>query len=195
MRASDFILQTRADLQEKSQHWKNEELLVKLQRVYISLQFDLPCFVSKTEIDIKKGITEYYLEHIALKNISFKIDGNALSYADIEHFYTSTHKSLYVFSDKKVLINKIPLKDMESTLIYKYQKELSNINCEIEIPTNWHRALRLLFLSDIYEKPKSNSKDRNLSAYYLKLYDKELYKLKTEQKIRPKNITSNYQGI
>jgi len=195
MVASDFILKTRADLQEKSEHWKSEELLGKLQRCYISLQFDLPFFITSVELAIKKDKSEYYLDNVGLKDISLKIDNVEFKYTELEHFYSRPTEPLYAFNENRVLINQTPTADAIGTLIYKYQKEIATANCEIEIPLNWHRALRYLFLSDIHEKPTRNTKERDLSVHYLKLYKQEIRELKINKKARPKNITSKYQRI
>ncbi|MBE0498571.1 MAG: hypothetical protein IBX43_04940 [Campylobacterales bacterium] len=197
MKAVDFILQTRADLQEKSEHWRDEELLIKLQRCYVSLQFDLPFFITSKLLEIEKGITEYYLDMLPLKNISFKMknDASPFTFASIENFYAMPKDRTYTFSGEKIIINTTLPVEGFATLVCRYQKEISTTNCEIELPANYHKALRLLFLSEIHEKPTRNTKERVLSTHYIKLYDKEIYKLKTEQKTRPKNVTSNYQRI
>jgi hypothetical protein len=195
MKVSDFILQTRSDLQEKTEHWKEEELLIKLQRAYVSLQFDLPFFITSKTIAIKKGIDAYYLDLTPLKNVSLRVENIIYNFADIENFYSNSKNHTYTFSEERVLLNPIPLKDCSATLVLKYQKELGNLNCDIEIPTVYYKALRLLFLSEIHEKPTRNTKERVLSVHYIKLYEQEIHKLKTEQKTRARNLTSNYQRI
>ncbi len=195
MKAGDFILLVREDLQEKSQHWTPESLLAKLKASYVALQFDLPYFVSRIEIDIKEGKQEYYLDYVALKNISLKVDGVALKYASPEYFYATSNKSLYTFEQNKLIINMVPIKDSVASLVCKFEKNIVNENCEIEIPHNWLKALRLHFLSEIHEKPTRNTKERVLSVHYIKLYEREIYKLKSEQKTRPTGITSKFQRI
>ncbi|MCX6075998.1 MAG: hypothetical protein NTW78_03835 [Campylobacterales bacterium] len=195
MKTSDFILQTRSDLQEKSEHWKDEELLIKLQRAYIALQFDLPYFITSRVIAIKEGIDAYYLDLTPLKNMALRVENIHYNFVDIENFYSNVKNKTYTFSEDKLLIHPLPTKDCSATLVLKYQKELANSNCDIEIPTVYFKALRLLFLSEIHEKPTRNTKERVLSVHYIKLYDAEKNKLKTEQKMRAKNITSNYQRI
>jgi len=195
MKASDFILQTRADLQEKSEHWSDEELLIKLQRAYVALQFDLPFFITNKTIAIQEGIDAYYLDVIPLKNVSFRVEYTLYSFTDMENFYAKPALYTYSFNENRLFVNPIPLKDYTAVLILKYQKELPNANCNIEIPTIYFKALRLLFMSEIHEKPTRNTKERVLSVHYIKLYEQEIRKLKTEQKMRSRNLTSNYQRI
>jgi len=195
MRARDFILQTRTDLQEKSEHWRDEELLLKLQRAYISLQFDLPCFVARETLAITEGTTSYYLNFPPLKNISMVVDGVSLAFTTLENFYAQPCEKSYTFENQSLLLGFVPLVDTDGVVVYKHAKELANENCEVEIPITHHKALRLLFLSEIHEKPTRNSKERVLSLHYLKLYEQEMMRLKVLQPIRAKNITSNYQRI
>ena len=70
MIVSDFILQVKDDLQEKSTHWTVESLFLKLQDAYVDLQFDLPYFMAMENIAIEQGKSEYYLNNIFLKDIS-----------------------------------------------------------------------------------------------------------------------------
>ncbi|MDT8337571.1 MAG: hypothetical protein RQ763_00085 [Sulfurimonas sp.] len=195
MKASDFILQTRSDLQEKSEHWKDEELLLKLQRAYVSLQFDLPCFIAKQSIAIVDGKQEYYLDYTPIKNVALSIDNRSLDFATLEFFYVRANENSYTFDKNIMLLGFMPTNAMSATIVYKYAKELATENCEIEVPNTQYKALRLLFLSEIHEKPTRNSKERVLSLHYLRLYEQEMMKLKVLQPIRAKNITSNYQRI
>lgn len=195
MKANDFILQTRADLQEKSQHWKNEELFVKLQRCYIALQFDLPFFITRESVAIKKDKSEYHLLNTPLKNVGLKINSIPYDYIDIENFYTSTKEIQYSFDGNKLLISSVPTADSTAEVAYRYQKALENGNCEIETPSIYNKALRFLFLSDIHEKPTRNTKERDLSVHYLKLYKQEVKEQVINKKSRPKNITSKYQIV
>ncbi len=196
MLASDFILQTKSDLQEKSEHWTVEDLFIKLQRSYISLQSDLPYFMGMETVSIEKGKIEYRLENIFLKDVSFVIDGIKYEYDDIENVFISTlSQNLYSYHDGKIILNKLPQKDSLSKIVYKYEKKLKNKNCFLEIPTNWHKALRLLFMSEIHEKPTRNTKERVLSEHYIKKYDKEVIKIKQLRKTVAKNVTSQYQRV
>ena len=196
MKAIDFILQTRVDLQEKSEHWKDKELFVKLQRAFVALQFDLPYFIHREILDIQEGKYEYYLTQKPLKNITFRIGNTKLSYCDTEYFYADDRLNSYTFLEDSVVIYDVSeVLPSQGMIAYKYEKELANEQCEIEIPTVHHEALRLLFLSKIHEKPTLNTKQRNLSLHYLQLYNNEVRKLRHEQKARPKNITSKFQRI
>lgn len=196
MLAKDFITQTRIELDEKaSEHWSNEELFIKLQRSYVSLQYDIPFFLSTETVDIKKGITEYYLTYTALKNVGMSIDGTPYTYSDIENFYLSDTPRRYTFDENRMLLYPAPLEDASAVVVYRHEKRLENENCHIELPAYQHKALRLLFMSEIHEKPTRNTKERNLSLHYLKLYEAEKVKLKVEKKMRPRNITTNYQRI
>lgn len=196
MIAADFITQVRPDLQEKSEHWSNEELLIKLQRSYTGIQSDLPFFITKETLAIEKGISEYYLQYVPLKNVSFKMgDTRKLDYVDSENFYISDKQNIYTFDHDKVLLKFTPSNSTSSDIVYKYAKHLTNMNCHIEIPVAHHEALRLLFMSKIHEKPTRNTKERNLSTHYLNLYNGEIQKIKLGQKMRPKNNQTTYQGV
>ena len=192
----DFILQVKSDLQEKSEHWTVDDLLIKLQRAYISLQSDLPYFMGIEMIPIEKGKVEYRLDKIFLKHVSFVIDGAAYDYDDIENIYTSTiSQNIYSYHNGNIFLNKLPQKDLSAKIAYKYEKKLKNANCYIEIPSNWHEALRLLFMSKIQEKPTRNTKERNLSKHYLDLYRAEINDLRKTKKAITKNVTSKYQRV
>jgi len=195
MIVSDFILQTRAELQEKAEFWKNAELLIKLRRAYISLQFDLPYFMTSEKVIIKEGKDRCYLEQKAIKDISLEIGGDAFEYSDDENLYKYPDKKLYCFENRELLFANTATRELKGTIRYKYEKEIKSFGCEIEIPLSWYKALRLLFMSEIHEKPTRNSKERNLSEYYLKKYENEVFKLKHGKKARPKNITVNYQKV
>jgi len=195
MRVHDFIIQTRVELQEKSQHWSDEELFIKLQRSYTALQFALPFFIKKETFVIPKGTSEQYLWAQPTQNIGFSIDGIAYAYKDIGHFYVDEQQFSYTFDKDKVLFIPSTPKDVNAIAVYRYQEKIETLNCEVSIPQSWYKALRLLFMSEIHEKPTRNTKERNLSTHYLKLYELELQNLKQNQQVRPLNVTSNYQRI
>jgi len=195
MRAHDFIIQTRVELQEKSQHWSDEELFVKLQRSYIALQFALPFFIKKETFVIPKGTSEYYLANAPTQNIGLSIDGISYAYTDIGHFYVESKNFTYTFDNDRLLFYPALQRDTNAVVVYRYNEEIKTLHCEVAIPNSWYKALRLLFMSEIHEKPTRNTKERNLSTHYLKLYEYELDNLKRNQQLRPINITSNYQRI
>jgi hypothetical protein len=195
MRASDFIIQTRDELQEKSEHWSNESLLVKLQRAYTKLQHDLPYFVAREALAIEEGRDRYRLKNVPLKNVVLKVEGVKVPYSDHDYFYANTPSLSYTFDGKEALLGFTPTADGEGEIVYKYIKRIETPNCVIELPETYHDALRMLFKSMAYEKPKSNSKERNLSAYYMKLYDREIVHLKLNKPARPKNLGTTYKRI
>jgi hypothetical protein len=196
MKASDFILQTRVELNEKGgKFWSDEEMLIKLQRSYVSLQFDLPFFITKESLAIQSGMTEYYLKYTPLKNINCTVDGVIIDYRDAESFYSGDKSVCYTFNGDQLLLGFVPIKEKTVEIVYRYGKHLENGNCEIETPSIFIKALRFLFMSEIYEKPTGNTKDRSLSFDYLKLYEGELRKLRVNNKMRPRNIKSQYQRI
>jgi len=194
MKAIDFIIQARADLQEKTEQWNELELLVKLQRSYISLQVDLPYFITKESLDIEEGKEEYYLNFRPVKNISFFVGSIKFTYVGYENFYVSQPKDSYLFNED-VMQMSIPSKNDKAEIVYKYQKELKTLNCEIELPTSYYKALRYLLMSEVHEKPTRNTKDRNLNTYYLKLYDKEVFKLKAKNHLKVISVKSKYQRV
>lgn len=195
MIVSDFILQTRAELQEKKEFWHDAELLLKLRRAYISLQFDLPYFMMSEEVVIKEGKDRCYLSGKPLKDISFVLDGRAFSYIDEDNLYKYPDKDIYSFRENELIFARVFKTQSTGIIRYKHEKQIKSDKCEIEIPLNWHKALRLLFMAEIQEKPTRNSKERNLSDYYLQKYKEEILKLKHNKTVRAKNIVSDYQRI
>jgi len=194
MKAIDFINQARADLQEKSEQWNDLEMLVKLQRSYVSLQVDLPCFITKQTLEITEGKDEYYLDFIAVKNVSLFVENAKFKYVGEEYFYSNRLTNSYMFTQDIVKLS-MPKKSASAEIVYKYQKELHTLNCEIELPVEYHKALRYLLMSEVHEKPTRNTKDRNLNTHYLKLYDKELFKIKSKNSLRVTSTTSKYQKV
>lgn len=196
MKAIDFITTVRPDLQEKSEHWKNEELFIKLQESFLEIQSHLPFFIIKESLAIESGRAEYYLTYTPLKNVSFKLGGTRkLDYVDSENFYISDKQDIYTFEHDKVLLNFTPTGNTTADIAYKYAKQLINTNCYIDIPIEHHVALRLLFMSKIHEKPTRNTKERNLSTHYLKLYNVKKDELKIGKNMRSKNNQTTYQGV
>ena len=147
-------------------------------------------------LDIKKGIKEYNLDDVVLKDVSFSINLQPYDFVEFEQFFIRADEKQYSFNDKVLMINQIPTEDTTASIAYRYLKEIQNINCHIELPLIYHEALRYLFMSKIHEKPTRNTKDRNLNKHYLALYQQELRELQTQKKkIRRKKITSNYQRV
>jgi len=194
MKAIDFITQARADLQEKTEQWKDLELFVKLQRSYISLQVDLPFFITKQTLAITEGKDEYYFDFRPVKPISLFVDKKKFKYVGYEQFYTTEPLNSYVFNED-VMHMSMPTKSASAILVYKYQKELKTLNCEIELPVEYYKALRYLLMSEIHEKPTRNTKDRNLNTHYSKLYDKELFKIDSKNSLKVRSVKSKYQRV
>ncbi len=195
MLVSDFILQTRAELQEKREFWKDPELLIKLQRAYVSLQFDMPYFMTSENIVIQEGKDMCYLKHKPLRGVLLRIQSQNYDFVDDENLYLETTKKVYSFVNTELLLPSVVRKKTKGFIRYKYEKTLKTDKCEIEIPLNWYKALRLLFMSEIHEKPTRNTKERNLSDYYLKRYSQEITRLRHHKTARAKNITANFQRI
>lgn len=197
MTAADFILQTRVELQEKAEHWKDKELFLKLQRSYVSLQFDLPYFIYSEILDIQEGKNKYNLTFKPAANLSFVIGDTPLNYVSNEYFFSTPSLSdSYTFMGDVVVLSRLTHPGIiTGAIAYKYEKNLENEQCEIEMPAQYHKALRFMLLSEIHEKPTLNTKQRNLSQYYMGLYEQEVRKLRHFQKTRPKNVTSKFQRI
>lgn len=195
MVVSDFILQTRDDLQEKKEQWSDESLLLKLKRAYVDMQFDLPFFIATQKLDIKKEQTEYYIENTFLKDISMQIEGRRYRYTDMENLYTSENPHTYSYHAGALHLAKEPVIDGEGKVAYKYEKNIKTDKCHIEIPANYMKALEYIFKAYIYEKPKGNSKERNLNKHYLALYQGKIKELSNRQKARAKNVQYQYQLI
>lgn len=194
MKALDFIIQAKADLQAKTEQWNDLELLVKLQRSYTSLQVDLPYFITKQTLEIIEGKDEYYLDYRPIKPISLFVENRKFTYVGYENFFTTEPIQSYVFNED-VMQMSTPACDASAEIIYKYQKELKTLNCEIELPFLYHKALRYLLMSEVHEKPTRNTKDRNLNTHYLKLYDKELFKIHSKNSLRVTSVKSKYQRV
>lgn len=194
MVARDFIEEVRVGLQEKSTHWKDRELFLKLGRAYNLLQFDLPYFTCKESIEVKQDDEEIYLTHEALKNISLHVNGVKYRYANIEHLYHHG-KHRYSFLGDKVLFTQPFLSDGKADVHYMYGRRLKTLGCVLMLPPYYMEALRLLFLSFIYEKPTINTKQRNLSAYYKKEYVMAINGIPKTIRTSPKNVKSIYQKV
>lgn len=197
MRARDFIIQTRDELQEKGEvkHWNDESMLVKLQRAYTKLQYDLPYFIHSETLSIEEGKQAYRLKYKPLKNVGLKVDGIEVPYSDQDYFYANRPSKSHTFVEKEALLGFVPTKACSAEIVYKFTKRIETPNCVIELPEERHEALRAIFKSMVFEKPKLNSKERNLSAYYLKLYDRELAQLKMNKPTRPKNVGTRYKIV
>lgn len=196
MKAVDFITQTRVELDEKgSKFWSDEELFIKLQRSYIALQKDLPFFMHKEVLNIKKGEDSSHLMYEPLKNVRLVIEDKDVAFVDYDNIYLQRQTRAYTFYNKELLLNFTLEQDIPAAIVYKHAKNLDNINCYIEIPSIHYEALRLLLFSKIHEKPTRNTKDRNLSTHYLKLYERELREVSINKKTRPTGLGSKYQII
>jgi len=195
IRVSDFILQVRSDLQEKSEHWSDEDLLIKLKRSYVAFQEDLPFFITDVTLGIQKGKREYFLSFLPLKDVLLDIDGIIYEYVGDEFLYVNGSNRSYSFINDVLVLKDEPTTDTQARLVYKSKREIETEKCFIEQPTKFHKALRYLFLMEIHDKPTRNTKERNLSAYYEKKYLSELYKLKIQNRVRRRNITSKYQRV
>ncbi len=196
MIVSDFILKVKDDLQEKSEQWSVESLLLKLQEAYIDMQFDLPYFIARETLAIQEGKSEYDISRNFLRGVAFSLDGYSYKYTDMENIYLKDPtQKFYSYHSKRIILNQTPRKDTVANIVYKYEKELTDQNCYIEFPTNWHKTLRFLFMSKIHEKPTRNTKERDLSVHYLKLYERSVSQLKKDQKAREVGVTSSFQLI
>ena len=199
MIARDFILEASLELQEKSKDikfWKDEELFIKLARAYRKIQKDLPCFVSNEKLDLKEGIDLYNLKNKSIKAISLYINGIKYTEQIKEYIYTNTNdEKIFNISDKELLISPTPLvSNFKIKATYYYQKDLENENDYITTPIEYEEALRLLFLSYVFEKPPRDMRERDLSIHYLKRYELEKAELK-KYKRNTKSVNITYQRI
>ncbi len=195
MVANDLIDEIILTLQQKSNHWQKREIFIHLSRAYNLLQFDLPFFAYKEEIELQKDEDSFYLLFEPLANISLSINGNKYRYSEIANLYK--HRGLaYCFEGERVLLNCKTKDDKAKALIlYKYGKRLKNVNCGLDLPPQYIEALRLLTLSFIYEKPILNTKERNLSAYYKNQYTLAVKTVALNINTSAKQIKSIYQRI
>lgn len=197
MTAQDFISILSLDLQEtnaKEKFWDNPQLFVKLQRAYKKVQDDLPYFVSKEKLLIEEGNTKAYLKHEAIEDVSFKIDSMPYKYCENDNLYSYEDSYYYTMDRKELTLARVPEKEMQGVIAYKYAKQLETLTDEIALPSKYEEALRLLTLSYVFEKSKGNSKERDLSVHYLKRYDRETMIIRRKRK-RAKNVRSIYQKV
>lgn len=197
MTAGDFILESSYELQEKNKDkkfWDNPELFIKLQRAYRKIQQDLPCFIANENIAIKEGTTLYHIKHIALKEISLFINGKKYIKQEKEYIFKDLKdEKLYNLENKEIVIYPTPKNDNNATVSYYYQKELINENDYITTPIEYEEALRLLFLSYVFEKSPKDMTQRDLSIHYLKRYQVTIETIK--RKKTKKSVSNSYQRI
>lgn len=197
MTAKDFILESSYELQEKSKDkkfWEDTELFIKLQRAYRKIQQDLPCFIANADVAIKEGINSYNLKFIAIKGISFFINGKKYSEQEKEYIFKNLNdEKLFNLSHKELSIYPTPVNDNNGIISYFYQKEIENENDYITTPIEYEEALRLLYLAYVFEKAPKDMTQRDLSIHYLKRYQATLETLK--RKKTKKSATNSYQRI
>jgi len=199
MLAKDFILESSLELQERTQSnkkfWNDEELFLKLNKAYKEIQKDLPCFICNEILDIKKGNTLYHLKHKALKPISLFINNIKYESVVLEYIFDEGFsENLYNISLKDLHLNKTPTYNTKAQVSYYYYKELENENDYLTLPIEYMEALRLLFLSFVFEKAPRDSKQRDLNIHYIKLYEQKKQEIKRYRKNK-KSINTNYQRI
>lgn len=197
MIAKDFILESSFELQEKSKDkkfWEDTELFIKLQRAYRNIQKDLPCFIESENISIKEGTIVYPLKFIAIKGISFFVNGKKYLEQEKEYIFKNLgDERLYNLSHKELSIYPTPVSDNNGIASYYYQKELENENDYITTPIEYEEALRLLYLAYVFEKAPKDMTQRDLSIHYLKRYQTTLDTLK--RKKTKKSVSNSYQRI
>ena len=197
MTAKDFILESSHELQEKSKDkkfWEDTELFIKLQRAYRTIQQDLPCFIANADVAIKEGISLYHIKYIAIKGISFFINGKKYFEQEKEDIFKKHgDEKLYNLEHKELVIYPTPQSDNEGIVSYYYQKELENENDYITTPIEYEEALRLLYLAYVFEKAPKDMTQRDLSIHYLKRY--QTAKEDIKRKKTKKSATNSYQRI
>lgn len=197
MIAKDFILETSYELQEKSKDkkfWEEPELFIKLQRAYRKIQQDLPCFIANEDVAIKEGTNFYFLKFIAIKGVSFFINGKKYLEQEKEYIFKNLgDEKLYNISHRELRIYPTPISDNNGIISYYYQKELENDNDYITTPIDYEEALRLLYLAYVFEKAPKDMTQRDLSIHYLKRYKTEMESIK-KKKIK-KSTSYSYQRI
>jgi len=197
MLAKDFILESSLELQERTTNnkkfWNDKELFLKLNRAYKELQKDLPCFISNENLELKKGINLYHLKYKALKGISLEVDNIKYKLENLKYVY-NTRENIYSISNKELYIGKIPSHKAKANIVYYYFKSLTNENDYLTLPLEYMEALRLLFLSFVFEKATRDSNKRDLNIHYIKLYEQKKEEIKRYRK-DIKSINTNYQRI
>ncbi len=197
MTAKDFILSSSYELQEKSKDkkfWEDTELFIKLQRAYKTLQNDLPCFIANENIEIKEGISLYNLKHISIKGVSFFVNNKKYIEQEKEYIFQNLNdEKIYNLSHKELTVYPLPKANNNGIIAYYYIKELTNENDFITTPIEYEEALRLIYLSYVFEKAPKNSNERDLAIHYLKRYTLQVDDLK--KKKSKKSSSSSYQRI
>jgi len=197
MLAKDFILESSLELQERATNNKKfyspEELFLKLNKAYKEIQKDLPCFICNETIDIKQGINLYHLKHKALKGISLFVNNIKYKLENVKYTY-NTRENIYSIVNKELYISKVPSSKAKANITYYYYKGLTNENDYLTLSLEYLEALRLLFLSFVFEKATRDSKERDLCVHYLKRYEQKKQEIKRYRK-DIKSINTNYQRI
>lgn len=198
MIAKDFILEASYELQEKvdiNKFWSDRELFIKLNRAYKNIQKDLPCFVSNETLALKEGINLYHIKHNAIKGISLFINEDRYTEQIKEYIYTNEDSSkIFNIENREVLISPTPKELLNADVTYYYQKELENENDYITTPIEYEEALRLLFLSFVFEKAPKDFKSRDLAIHYLKRYEIKIDLIKAYKR-NTKSVKLKYQRI
>ena len=197
MIAKDFILESSYELQEKSKDkkfWEEPELFIKLQRAYRKIQQDLPCFIANADVAIKEGISLYHIKYIAIKGISFFVNGKKYFEQEKEYIFKNLgDEKLYNLEHKELVIYPTPKSDNDGIVSYYYQKELENEYDYITTPIEYEEALRLLYLAYVFEKAPKDMTQRDLSIHYLKRYQTAMESIK--RKKTKKSASNSYQRI
>lgn len=191
MTGEEFIDAKRAELGEKSEHWGGEELFSKLQSAYIEMQVDVPFAVATESIAITKGTRNYTITHTPIKHISFKIGDVDVPCVSVEMLYTCNFNA-YAFDGDGFILSFDT--DIDGVLVYRYSKKIIDKNDPIDLPITHINALTMLWKSKVYEKPKLNSKERDMSIHYMKLYDAAARKIRFSNN-KPTVAYSTYKRI
>lgn len=191
MTPEEFINAKRVELGEKSEHWSGEELFSKLQSAYVEMQLDVPFAVASETIAMTKGTRTYPLLYEPIKNISMKINDTPVMCVSIDTLYGCNFDA-YAFNGKLMEVSFDS--DNDAVLVYRYSKEILTLNDVIDIPVTHMNALVMLWKSKVYEKPKLNTKERDMSIHYMKLYESAVQKIRFSSN-KPTAAYSTYKRI
>ncbi len=200
--AQDFIDEQRLLIdnesmaQSKQSRYTEPELLAYLQSAYRIIQEDKPFFRKSIDIVAISEQKEYMIPYEILDGISLKIDKQESTKLDIESIFTKDNKyeNYYATELNTIFINN-SLEENTNILFTFYRiKELKSLDAQILLPTHFHEALRLLFLSRVFEKLPTRN-ERNLSIHYLKRYEKKLIQVTKNTKQKYRGVRSTYQKI
>ncbi len=198
MVAADFIDENLELLTSKGANIEaNElELFMYLQASYKIIQKDAPQFIKEVSFPTKENTKQYHVNSEIIDAISLRIIGESISKTSIDKLYEidDTNNTYFAVNHNDIFFNNEMAANKEIKFVFYQMKFLKSLDSDIELPSLFDEALRLLFLSRVLEKTPSRN-DRNLSIHYYKKYHAEILSVLKNSRQKYSNLSSNYQKI